>query len=41
MIGPIQSITVFWFKEYSLEDWAGLVQTKFADMPTKLHVEGW
>ena len=23
-------------KEYSLADWAGLPQTKFADMPTKL-----
>ncbi len=27
----------FWFKEYSLEDWAGLPQTRFADTePTKL-----
>ncbi len=26
------------FKECSLEDWAGLPQTKFADMPTKI---GW
>ncbi len=24
------------FEEYSLGDWAGLPQTKFADMPTKL-----
>ncbi len=27
---------LYWFKEYSLEDQAGLPQTKFADMPTKV-----